>query len=72
MVFDNSLAKAKKLKEDVLAVLGTKGFSMDATPASTRLFYDIIVRSATSHQLKDWDVDQCVNNHWSWVSNPSN
>lgn len=32
MVFDSSIAKAKKLKEDVILVLGTRGFSTDATP----------------------------------------
>lgn len=67
MVFDNSIAKAKKLKEDVLLVLGTRGFSTDATPTWTRTFYDVIVRlGRTSQELKDWDVDQCSNNHWSW------
>jgi hypothetical protein len=69
MVFDNSIAKAKKLKQDVLLVLGTRGFSTDATPTWTRTFYDVIVRlGRTSQEQKDWDVDQCSNLHWSWVS----
>mmetsp|Transcript_4686 Transcript_4686/g.6854 ORF Transcript_4686/g.6854 Transcript_4686/m.6854 type:complete len:257 (+) Transcript_4686:414-1184(+) len=64
MAFDDSLAKAKKLKEDVLGVLGTRGFSKDI-PASTRQFYDAIVgREYINH--KNWDVNQCKVNPWSW------
>ncbi len=37
MVFDSSIAKAKKLKEDVLLVLGTWGFSTDATPTDKNI-----------------------------------
>ena len=76
MAFDDSIAKARKLKEDVLVVLGTRGFSTDATssrrqfipmPASTRQFYDVLVRAEHSDQiLKDWDHDQCRINPWSW------
>mmetsp|Transcript_16791 Transcript_16791/g.27590 ORF Transcript_16791/g.27590 Transcript_16791/m.27590 type:complete len:414 (-) Transcript_16791:1363-2604(-) len=67
MAFDDSIAKARKLKEDVLLVLGTRGFSTNAIPASTRQFYDVIVRSEyTDQQLKDSDRDQCSNNPWSW------
>ena len=69
MVFDDSLAKARKLKEDVLLVLGSKGFSKDAVPALTKQFYDVIVRSSAgseNQQLKESDVDQCSTNHWSW------
>ncbi len=70
MVFDDSMAKARKLKEDVLLVLATWGFSSEVTPVSIRQFYDIIVRTAgtENQQLKDRDVDQCTMNHWSWDS----
>lgn len=37
MVFDSSIAKAKKLKEDMLLVLGTWGFSTDATPTDKNI-----------------------------------
>ncbi len=68
MVFDDTMAKARKLKEDVLLVLGTRGFSADATPISTRQFCDIIARTegTENQELKDRDVDQCRMNHWSW------
>lgn len=67
MAFDDSIAKARKLKEDVLLVLGTRGFATDAIPPSTRQFYDVIVRSEyTDQELKDWDIDQCNLNPWSW------
>eukprot|EP00984_Skeletonema_dohrnii_P015371 scaffold6625_cov117-Skeletonema_dohrnii-CCMP3373.AAC.8 len=75
MAFDDSISKARKLKEDVLLVLGTRGFSMDATPASTRQFYDAIVGTEymnnnvndnSERHKKDWDVDQCKVNPWSW------
>mmetsp|Transcript_20045 Transcript_20045/g.40193 ORF Transcript_20045/g.40193 Transcript_20045/m.40193 type:complete len:409 (+) Transcript_20045:52-1278(+) len=74
MAFDDSISKARKLKEDVLLVLGTRGFSMDATPASTRQFYDAIVGTEYMNNVndnserhkKDWDVDQCKLNPWSW------
>jgi hypothetical protein len=73
MVFDDTIAKARKLKEDVLLVLGTRGFSA-RTPISTRQFYDIIARTAVAaagtteneQKLIDWDIDQCRTNHWSW------
>jgi len=74
MAFDDSISKARKLKEDVLLVLGTRGFSMDATPASSRQFYDAIVgteymnnvNDKSERHKKDWDVDQCKVNPWSW------
>eukprot|EP00985_Skeletonema_marinoi_P010630 scaffold4971_cov227-Skeletonema_marinoi.AAC.5 len=74
MAFDDSISKARKLKEDVLLVLGTRGFSMDATPASSRQFYDAIVGTEYMNNVndnserhkKDWDVDQCKVNPWSW------
>jgi hypothetical protein len=67
MAFDDSIAKARKLKEDVLLLLGTRGFSTDAIPPSTRQFYDVIVRSEyTDEELKEWDIDQCNLNPWSW------
>ncbi|KAK1737429.1 hypothetical protein QTG54_011715 [Skeletonema marinoi] len=65
MAFDDSISKARSLKEDVLLVLGTRGFSPDAIPIWTRQFYDIIAR-AENQQLKELDVDQCSTNHWSW------
>eukprot|EP00984_Skeletonema_dohrnii_P024669 scaffold13808_cov152-Skeletonema_dohrnii-CCMP3373.AAC.1 len=54
MAFDDSISKARKLKEDVLLVLGTRGFPPDAIPASTRQFYDAIAR-AENQQLKELD-----------------
>mmetsp|Transcript_30884 Transcript_30884/g.46052 ORF Transcript_30884/g.46052 Transcript_30884/m.46052 type:complete len:399 (+) Transcript_30884:102-1298(+) len=65
MAFDDSISKARKLKEDVLLVLGTRGFSMDAIPVSTRQFYDIIAR-AENQQLKDSVLDQCKVNPRTW------
>jgi hypothetical protein len=72
MAFDDTISKARTLKEDVLVVLGTRGFSRDDMPISTREFYDIIVGITdddlhiTPQQRKDCDVDQCRINPWSW------
>jgi len=68
MAFDDSIAKARKLKEDVLVVLGTRGFSTKTTPASTRKFYVGIVGTEHTDHQKDWDKDQCKVNPWSWDS----
>ena len=65
MAFDDSISKARSLKEDVLLVLGTRGFSPDAMPIWTRQFYDIIVRTE-NQQLKDSALDQCKVNSQTW------
>ena len=75
MAFDVTIAKARKLKEDVLLVLGTRGFSLNAAstrqflpiPASTRQFYDVLVTTEYSDNfLKDWDHDRCRLGPFSW------
>eukprot|EP00984_Skeletonema_dohrnii_P015372 scaffold6625_cov117-Skeletonema_dohrnii-CCMP3373.AAC.9 len=65
MAFDDSIAKARKLKENVLLVLGTRGFSPDTMPIWTRQFYDVIAR-AENLQLKDSVLDQCKVNPRTW------
>ena len=40
--FDHTIAKARFLNPEVLAVVGTRGFS-DKMPSDTRYFYDILV-----------------------------
>ena len=75
MAFDDSISIARKLKEDVLVVLGTRGFSSDGMPVMTREFYDVIMMGTNNNVniqqeqqqgRKDWDVDQCTKNPWSW------
>jgi len=72
MVFDDTLSKVRTLKEDVLVVLGTRGFSEDM-PSVIREFYDTIVGGEETYSSggsggsnKDWDVNQCKKNPWSW------
>eukprot|EP00985_Skeletonema_marinoi_P010629 scaffold4971_cov227-Skeletonema_marinoi.AAC.4 len=65
MAFDESITKARRLKEDVLLVLGTRGFSPNVMPIWTRQFYDIIAR-AENQQLKDSVLDQCKVNPRTW------
>ena len=65
MAFDDTLEQARKLKEDVLLVLGTKGFSAEM-PLTTRHFYDVILGAPV--EGADLDEDQCMTNSWSWDS----
>ena len=63
MAFDDSISKVQKLNEDVLLVLGTKGFS-EEMPLWTRHVYDVIVGPPIDDSKTDYE--QCRTNPWSW------
>ena len=65
MAFDDTLEQARKLKEDVLLVLGTKGFT-EEMPLSTRHVYDVVVGVPADDV--NTDRDMCMSNPWSWDS----